>query len=56
VTGLPDRRAFNREIDSALQDASGSRSPLSLIVVDLDHFKRVNDKHGVPPHDNWTAR
>jgi diguanylate cyclase (GGDEF)-like protein len=46
LTGLMNRRAFDERIDMALASANRSGAPLSLLMVDIDHFKRVNDLHG----------
>jgi diguanylate cyclase (GGDEF)-like protein len=46
LTGLMNRRAFDERIDMALASANRSGAPLSLLMVDIDHFKRVNDQHG----------
>lgn len=46
LTGLPNRRAFNEELARALARAARSGEPLSLCVLDLDHFKNVNDRFG----------
>ena len=45
LTYLYTRAAFDRALDQALQDAS-IENPQSLIFLDLDHFKSVNDNHG----------
>ena len=42
LTGLPNRRAF----DQSLAQALASPQPVSLLVADIDHFKRINDNHG----------
>lgn len=42
LTGLPNRRAF---IDSIAQDAR-LRAAGTFLMIDLDHFKRINDTHG----------
>lgn len=46
LTELPNRRAFKRELEQMIVDASDKGEPLSLAFVDIDHFKRVNDTHG----------
>ncbi len=44
LTGLFNRRAFETVANGMRND--GSAVPLSLILVDLDHFKMINDRHG----------
>jgi diguanylate cyclase (GGDEF)-like protein len=46
VTGLATRNALSEQADDAMSQASQNSWPLSLLVMDLDHFKRVNDTHG----------
>ena len=46
LTGLANNRAFHAALDSGVERARRHRRPLSLAVVDLDHFKSVNDTHG----------
>lgn len=46
LTGLANRRAFIDAATAAMARAERSKQPLTLAVVDLDHFKRVNDTHG----------
>lgn len=46
LTGLPNRRHFDLALDSEVRRARRSGAPLALILCDLDHFKRVNDKLG----------
>ena len=46
LTELPNRRAFKRELEAAIENARRARTPLSLAFCDIDHFKRVNDMHG----------
>lgn len=47
LTGLANRRHF----DQALREQLGERRPTALLMVDLDHFKMVNDTHGHPAGD-----
>jgi diguanylate cyclase (GGDEF)-like protein len=46
LTGLPNRRALQAALVRRLDDARVQQQPLSLLFVDLDDFKRVNDHHG----------
>jgi diguanylate cyclase (GGDEF)-like protein len=46
LTGLLNRRGFQEVFDVELERARRADQPLSLIVGDLDRFKRVNDAHG----------
>ncbi len=46
LTGLPNRRGFDLLAGQALQEARRNQSPLSALMLDLDHFKQLNDSHG----------
>ena len=46
LTGLSNRRAFEETARQELQRWQRGREPLSLLMIDADHFKRVNDAHG----------
>ena len=46
LTGLYNRRAINVALDEAKQRADAIDEPLSICVIDLDHFKRFNDELG----------
>lgn len=46
LTGLLNLRAYHQVCDQVLAMSLRSASPLSLLFVDLDHFKRINDSHG----------
>ena len=46
LTGLVNRRAFFERTDSARLLATRLRSPISLMMIDIDHFKRLNDRFG----------
>jgi diguanylate cyclase (GGDEF)-like protein len=45
-TGLLNAIAWQREADAEVARAQRASSPLALLLVDVDHFKRVNDSHG----------
>ncbi len=46
LTGLPNRRTFEDTWRRMVARADRDKSPLALMVMDVDHFKRVNDTHG----------
>ena len=46
LTGLSNRREFQRMIDEECQRGLRFNHPFTLVMLDLDHFKRVNDTHG----------
>jgi diguanylate cyclase (GGDEF)-like protein len=46
LTGLPNRRRWDREIDRALQQAAITGQPLCVAIIDIDHFKAFNDSFG----------
>jgi diguanylate cyclase (GGDEF)-like protein len=46
LTGLPNRRGFNQWAFKSLKDAQRESRPLTAMLLDLDHFKRLNDTHG----------
>ena len=46
LTGLFNRGHFDRALESAMHAAARSGQPLSLALLDVDHFKRINDEHG----------
>jgi diguanylate cyclase (GGDEF)-like protein len=46
LTRLPNRRAFDDGFERALVYAQRTATPLSLLLIDIDHFKQVNDAHG----------
>ena len=55
LTGVLSRRAFTEQAKDALALAKRLGHDLSLIVLDLDHFKRVNDSHGHAAGDKVLA-
>ncbi|MBL9028502.1 MAG: diguanylate cyclase [Myxococcales bacterium] len=46
LTGVLNRRAFIHGLKANHQRALQERAPLSIILLDVDHFKKVNDTHG----------
>ena len=46
LTGLNNRRFLENHLSTMLANAKIRRSPLSLMILDIDFFKRVNDTHG----------
>jgi diguanylate cyclase (GGDEF)-like protein len=46
LTGLPNRRCFDEVLTTEWQRASRSGATLSLLMVDIDHFKKYNDHYG----------
>lgn len=56
LTGLLNRRGFESQMAFALAMARRSGRPLSLIAVDVDHFKRVNDTYGHEAGDEVLRR
>lgn len=46
LTGLPNRRGFDLLAAQAMQEAQREPKPLMAMLLDLDHFKRLNDTYG----------
>jgi two-component system, cell cycle response regulator len=49
LTGLFNRGHFDRVLATAMDTAAREHLPLALALLDIDHFKRINDEHG---HDS----
>ena len=46
LTGIANRRAFDERIHNEIQRSMREQSPLSLLIIDIDHFKSFNDSYG----------
>jgi diguanylate cyclase (GGDEF)-like protein len=46
LTGLPNRRRTAELATSALADATATQTPLTIAIIDMDHFKVINDRCG----------
>ncbi|MGB5345366.1 MAG: GGDEF domain-containing protein [Woeseia sp.] len=46
LTGLPNRRAFDTLLETAWENARAMGKPVSLLMMDIDHFKNYNDLYG----------
>ncbi len=51
LTGLGNRRAFDETLSVAASRSSRTQADLSVIVADLDSFKAINDRYGLPAGD-----
>jgi diguanylate cyclase len=51
LTGLANRKAFDQKLDECFQKWQQSNAMFSLALIDVDHFKKVNDTHGHPAGD-----
>ncbi len=46
LTGLMNRRYFDKALKDEIQKATNNNTPLSFLMIDLDNFKQVNDQYG----------
>lgn len=46
LTGLPNRRAFDQALTQAVAMSQRKAEPMSILMIDVDHFKRFNDTYG----------
>lgn len=51
LTGLKNRRFFMERLHTEMLRSKRDGTPVSLLIIDVDHFKRVNDSHGHPVGD-----
>ncbi|HVN77046.1 MAG TPA: diguanylate cyclase [Thermoanaerobaculaceae bacterium] len=56
LTGLPNRRRLDERLAMEWQRRRRSHAPLSLLVIDIDHFKAYNDRHGHLEGDDCLVR
>jgi diguanylate cyclase (GGDEF)-like protein len=55
LTGAGNRRLMESELDEAVRQFERRPRPMALVVIDLDHFKRINDSHGHEAGDRVLA-
>ncbi|MGY1753841.1 diguanylate cyclase [Blastococcus sp. SYSU D01042] len=56
LTGLRNRRGFDQALEELLCDAARTRAPLTAVLIDVDHFKSVNDTYGHDEGDRVLCR
>jgi diguanylate cyclase (GGDEF)-like protein len=55
LTGLPNQRASHETMQRMVAQADRAQQPLSVLMLDLDHFKNINDVYGHAEGDNVLA-
>ena len=56
LTGIDNRRSFNKRASALLRHAARVEQPVSVLLCDLDHFKKINDQFGHAKGDEALAR
>lgn len=56
LTGLGNHRHFHERLQRELLDAHDQSAPLSLVLIDVDDFKRINDRFGHPAGDRLLSQ
>ncbi|MFT6114058.1 MAG: diguanylate cyclase (GGDEF)-like protein [Oleispira sp.] len=56
LTGVRNRRFFDVQLHEEVQRSKRNQYPISLILVDIDHFKLINDQYGHPVGDQCLIR
>ncbi len=56
LTGVATRRSFFHQAERALELARRTENPVSVLMADLDHFKKINDRHGHPAGDEMLRK
>jgi diguanylate cyclase (GGDEF)-like protein len=55
LTGLANKRAFHSVLEQEIERSRRFNTPLALVMLDLDHFKQINDKYGHQQGDEGLA-
>jgi PleD family two-component response regulator len=55
LTGLANRRRWDAELGSVCAAARQSGSVVAVVLLDIDHFKEINDRHGHPGGDEFAV-
>ena len=56
MTGIANRHAFDKALEREIAAARRTKMPLSLLMIDVDHFKQVNDEDGHQVGDEYLIR